>query len=161
MWSPPSIRRPPVCPRRPRRQGGGTLRRHYDGRYLDKERTLKLIPDITWWQGGQCAGVLDAKYKRVADKRFPNGDAYQMLAYATGLGLSRGTLVYARSEGESHRSHCIRNASKVIAVRALDVEAEPGELLTQVDKLAGEVAALEATSGSEGVAGPVRASAIR
>ncbi len=62
---------------------GGTLRRHYDGRYLDAERTLKLIPDVTWWKGSQCVAVLDAKYKRVIDHRFPNADAYQMLAYGS------------------------------------------------------------------------------
>ena len=42
--------------------------------------------------------------------------------------------------GEEARSHGVRNTDAVIEVRTLDVEAEPEDLLKQVDRLANELA---------------------
>lgn len=75
---------------------GGAVRLQYSGRHLDRERALRLIPDITWWHHGRVRAIIDAKYKRLADARFPNADAYQMLAYCTGFALPQGYLIYAR-----------------------------------------------------------------
>ena len=41
--------------------------------------------------------------------RFPNADAYQMLAYCTGFELPQGFLVYARDTQQRSRLHHIDN----------------------------------------------------
>lgn len=84
--------------------------------------------------------MIDAKYKPLTDQRFPNADAYQMLAHCTALGLDRGYLVYAKDAGEADRNHVVRNAGTVIHVRAIDVEQPPTRLLAQVQDLAREIA---------------------
>lgn len=66
------------------------------------------------WRGGQIAAIIDAKYKRLVDKRFPNADAYQMLAYCTAFGLEQGFLVYARDTDQQPRLHHVRDDRSVI-----------------------------------------------
>jgi 5-methylcytosine-specific restriction enzyme subunit McrC len=114
---------------------GVSVRLQHTGRHLDRERLIPLRPDITIWRAGRCIAVVDAKYKRLADDRFPNADAYQMLAYCTGFGLCDGTLVYAHDPGEEDRTHHLVGGATV-RVRTVEVEAEPHELLRQVDALA-------------------------
>lgn len=120
---------------------GGNVRGQHRGRYLDQERSLGLIPDISWWKGDVCQAVVDAKYKRVKDQRFPNGDAYQMLAYCTAFGLPTGVLAYAQSEDTLSGSHTVVQAGKTLLIRALDVGQEPDQLLLSVDKMAEELRA--------------------
>lgn len=125
-----------------RRRYGGEIRLQYDREFLDESprATLRLRPDISWWSGGWCLAILDAKYKRLSTPSFPNGDAYQMLAYCIAFDVDRGVLVYAKDETERDRSHVVRNHGCTIDVRALDVEAEPEALLAQVRQLARAVA---------------------
>ena len=33
---------------------------------LDEARRVRLYPDLTWWDGGDCVFVGDAKYKNIA-----------------------------------------------------------------------------------------------
>jgi 5-methylcytosine-specific restriction enzyme subunit McrC len=115
---------------------GGRLDLQYRREHLDVQKRIRLIPDLTWWKSGTCRAVIDAKYKPLTDQRFPNADAYQMLAYCTALGLERGYLVYAKDAGEADRNHVIKNARKVIHVRAIDVEQPAADVLEQVDGLA-------------------------
>ena len=110
---------------------GGTGQR----RELGASRTRRRWADITIWRAGQCAAIVDAKYKRLADERFPNADTYQMLAYCTAFGLSHGTLVYAHDPAEEGRMHHLVGGS-TIHIRTVDVQSEPAELLSQVDALA-------------------------
>lgn len=119
---------------------GGTVRPQYGGKHLDRERRLRLIPDITWWRHGQVRAIIDAKYKRLTDSRFPNADAYQMLAYGTGFDLSDGFLVYARDAEQRSRLHHIDDGGFQIKVRAVDVERQPDGVLAQVAQLAEEIA---------------------
>jgi 5-methylcytosine-specific restriction enzyme subunit McrC len=123
------------------REHGGIVRSQFDGYHLDHERRLRLRPDITWWVGGRPAAVIDAKYKRLEDVRFPNADAYQMLAYCLRFGLSSGMLVYAKDNLEADRLHSLP-ADVGIRVRAVDVEREPSEVLEQIHHVAREVATL-------------------
>jgi 5-methylcytosine-specific restriction enzyme subunit McrC len=117
------------------RAHGVTVRLQHTGHHLDRERLIPLRPDITLWRAGRCLGIVDAKYKRLADERFPNADAYQMLAYCTALGLRDGTLVYAHDPSEDDRTHHLVGGT-TLRVRTVDVEAEPDGLLRQVDTLA-------------------------
>ena len=118
---------------------GGELKLQWRGR-LDQAGAIRIIPDLTWWVGGSCRAVADAKYKALDLSSMPNADAYQMLAYCTALSLERGFLIYAKDAGEKPATHHIRNAAAVIEVRTLDVEVEPELLLRQVDVLADEIA---------------------
>jgi len=119
---------------------GGAVRLQYGGRYLDREQALKLIPDITWWRRGRVRAIVDAKYKRLSDSRFPNADAYQMLAYCSAFRLAEGFLVYARDAEQRSRLHHIDNSRFEIRVRAVDVERQPDAVLGQVHQLAKEIA---------------------
>jgi 5-methylcytosine-specific restriction enzyme subunit McrC len=119
---------------------GGRVEAQYRRLHLDLSKRIRLIPDLTWWRDRSCRAVIDAKYKPLTDQRFPNADAYQMLAYCTALGLERGYLVYAKDAGEPDRNHVIENADKLIHVRAIDVEKPPPALLAQVHALADEIA---------------------
>ena len=117
------------------RAHGVSVRLQHTGRHLDRARLIPLRPDITVWRAGRCIAVVDAKYKQLTDERFPNADAYQMLAYCTGFGLGDGTLIYAHDPGQNDRTHQLIGGT-TIRVRTVDVEAEPDELLRQVDVLA-------------------------
>jgi 5-methylcytosine-specific restriction enzyme subunit McrC len=119
---------------------GGVVRLQYRREFLDHERALRLKPDITWWRRGHLKAVVDAKYKQLKDERFPNADAYQMLAYCAGLAQERGFLVYARDPEQRSRTHRVRDGRTMIEVRAIDLQATPDEVLQQVSDLAAEVA---------------------
>jgi 5-methylcytosine-specific restriction enzyme subunit McrC len=55
---------------------------------------LLMRPDVTVERNGRPCLVVDAKWKRTRGVRIPTEDVYQMLAYATGLGVGRAVLVY-------------------------------------------------------------------
>ncbi|MEV4810066.1 McrC family protein [Micromonospora avicenniae] len=114
---------------------GGTVvlqaRHHLDGR-----RRLELRPDILWRDGtGGVGAVVDAKYKADAARE----DAYQMLAYCVAYRLARGHLVYPSGEHPPVR-HVVSNAGIEIVCHALDLGADPVELLTRIRVLADEIA---------------------
>ena len=119
---------------------GGDVRSQKKPYSLDEDGVLSLKPDLTWWRGGSCQAVLDAKYKPILDGVMRNGDAYQMLAYCTAYGLKRGYLVYAKDSGVDVRTHVIRNSGIEIVVATLDVTKEPDALATDVTRLAEAVA---------------------
>src|SRR5262249_54706180 len=95
---------------------GGELRAQWAG-WLDRGHTIEIRPDITWWSGGSCLAVADAKYKSLEFRGMPNPDGYQMLAYCTALRLIRGFLLYAKDSGEENRSLRVTNSDHVIEVR--------------------------------------------
>ena len=108
--------------------------------YLDDKRSVKLEPDITWWDGGECVFVGDAKYK-VADGASRNADLYQLLAYATALDLPGGMLIYA--EGEAGPTiHEINHIRKQLEIAALDLSGSLDEVLNRVKDIAGRVRAM-------------------
>lgn len=120
-------------------QYGGEMRsQHRD--WLDHDCGIQIIPDLTWWSGGSCMGIADAKFKALEIKGVPNADAYQMLAYCTALDVPRGFLVYARDPANAPMQHLIRNSDSVIYVRTLDVEQTPETVLLQVRQLSNEIA---------------------
>ena len=57
---------------------------------LRSEGKVTFRPDLTWWDAPECRFVGDAKYKNITGERVPNADLYQMLSYATALGLPGG-----------------------------------------------------------------------
>lgn len=108
--------------------------------YLDDACTVLMKPDITWWRGGRCSAVIDAKYKRSTSQDYPNADAYQMLAYCTRLGLRRGWLVYADFGEEASGTTIVSGPGTEIIVRAVDIGGTIEEIEAGVAKLAREIA---------------------
>lgn len=118
---------------------GGELRSQVTQERLSRHIALK--PDLAWRRDGRWDAVLDVKYKPLYDKRFPNADAYQMLAYTLAYGLEKGWLIYAREPHQQSVEHEIPSAGKTLVVTALDVGREPDDLLAEVDALADRIAA--------------------
>ena len=105
---------------------------------FDKDKRIKLKPDLSWWEGGTCIFVGDAKYKRIEYKHAPNADLYQLLAYATALGLPGGMLVYAKGE-DKPAVHEVRHTRKQLEVVALDLAGKPEDIRQQISELADRV----------------------
>ncbi|MEY8040046.1 McrC family protein [Saccharopolyspora cebuensis] len=114
---------------------GGAARPQYPC-HFDEACTVRMRPDLVWQHEGRPALVLDAKYK----KDSPNEDLYQVLAYCTVFQLHQGHLVYARGDAEPRR-HTVRHGGTNITCHALDLERQPGELLSQVESLVAEMTA--------------------
>ena len=102
---------------------------------LDKERKVHLRPDLVWRDGGHCVFVGDAKYKNLTDKRVPEDDLYQMLAYVTALDLPGGLLVYAQ-DGADDRVYTVRHSAKRLEVAALDLAGTLDQVLDRVGEVA-------------------------
>ena len=105
---------------------------------LDKEGKVRLKPDLTWWQGGDCVFVGDAKYKDLTDDHAPNADLYQLLAYVTALDLPGGMLIYAKGEREPETYH-VEQTGKRLEVATLDLSGTLDDVLKRVDGLAKRV----------------------
>ena len=108
---------------------------------LDQDGKVRLEPDLSWWNGWTCTFVGDAKYKRVEDRRVPNADLYQLLAYTIALDLPGGLLIYAHGEAEEV-VHRVNYAGKRLEVAALDLSGTIDDLLTRIHELANRVRAL-------------------
>ena len=104
---------------------------------LDEENGIRLQPDLSWWEGGACVFVGDAKYKRT-DGGIPNADLYQLLAYTTALALPGGLLVYAQGEADAG-SYTVRHSGKRLEVAALDLSGTLEQVLKRVHELAERV----------------------
>jgi len=102
---------------------------------LDAAERIRLVPDLTWWDGDRCLFVGDVKYKRIAPDGFLHADVYQLLAYAVALGLRDGLLVYPSGEGFD-AAHLIERAGIRLNVRSIDVSGRPEEVLHAVGALA-------------------------
>lgn len=102
---------------------------------LDEEGRVHLRPDLTWWHGGECLFVGDAKYKEVEVLHAPNADLYQLLAYTTALDLPGGLLVYAKDKDEPV-THQVRHSGKRLEVAALDLSTTLDQVLDRVADLA-------------------------
>ena len=110
---------------------------------LDEAGQVRLKPDLTWWDGGDCTFAGDVKYKRIENAHVPNADLYQLLAYATALDLPGGLLIYAQGE-EEPAAHRVRHAGKLLEVAALDLSGTPTALLARIADLAKRVRAMRA-----------------
>ena len=108
---------------------------------LDTQGQVRIKPDLSWWDGGVCTFVGDAKYKYVTGERAPTADLYQLLAYATALDLPGGLLVYAQGEADS-AEYEVRHAGKRLEVTALDLDGTLDDVLASVQRLARRVRGL-------------------
>ena len=116
---------------------------------LDHEGRVSLRPDLTWWDGPDCLFVGDAKYKNLTGARVPNADLYQMLSYATALGLPGGLLVYAQGEADT-ASYTVRQCGTRLEVAAMDLTSALDEILEAIRHIAMKVVRLRDEAGGVG-----------
>jgi 5-methylcytosine-specific restriction enzyme subunit McrC len=102
---------------------------------LDERGRVPLKPDLYLLDGDRITWVGDAKYKRLGPASYHNADLYQVLAYATVLGLSGATLIYAAGQGVDRATHVVRRSGIELQVVALDLST-PGVTLTQIERIA-------------------------
>ena len=103
---------------------------------LDEDGRARIKPDFSWWEGGICTFVGDAKYKNLTDNRsVPGADLYQLLAYATALNLPGGLLVYAQGEADTW-PYRVKHTSKRLEVMALDLSGTLADVLKRVRSVA-------------------------
>ena len=116
---------------------------------LDHEGRVSLRPDLTWWDGLECLFVGDAKYKNLTGERVPNADLYQMLSYATALGLPGGLVIYAQySKGEADTaSYTVRHWGTRLEVAALELAGTLEEILEAVRHIAKKIVRLRDEAG--------------
>ncbi|MFE4665241.1 McrC family protein [Streptomyces sp. NPDC056716] len=117
-------------------RGTGHTARLQDAHHLDTADAIRMKPDLVLYgaDGAPCA-VVDAKYKEEKRHGYPDADLYQLLAYCTALGLREGHLVYAKGNAP-HAAHQVRHAGILLHQHALDLDQEPGALLSDIAALA-------------------------
>jgi 5-methylcytosine-specific restriction enzyme subunit McrC len=103
--------------------------------WLDRGRSVRLEPDLSWWEGATCRFVGDAKYKRVSAAGIKHPDLYQLLAYTVAADLPCGLLLYAAGEGEPV-VHEVVEVGKRLEVVTLDLIGNPDEILGQLAAVA-------------------------
>lgn len=103
---------------------------------LDRGGRVRLLPDLSWWEGRRCVFVGDVKYKRTKGSAVAmHPDLYQLLAYTVATGLDRGLLVYAAGEAEDCR-HVVAESGTVLEVVTMDVDGEPADVLASIERVA-------------------------
>jgi 5-methylcytosine-specific restriction enzyme subunit McrC len=117
--------------------GGEVRGQHHD--WLDELGRIRIKPDISWWDAGQCLLVADAKYKNTGSLA-GNADIYQLVAYCTALRVTPGYLLYAAGQQEV-TTHVIRNGPIEVVVVALDLSLHPQRILDELAALATAMAA--------------------
>ena len=106
---------------------------------LDETGLIGLRPDLVWREGATYVFVGDAKYKNISDdRRVPNSDLYQLLAYTTALNLPRGLLVYAKGEVDT-AEYTVRHAGKHLEVAALDLSGPLDDVLDRIRRIADRI----------------------
>lgn len=112
---------------------------------LDEERTVRLKPDLSWWDGNRCVFVGDCKYKWVRTQGLQNADLYQLLAYLTALELDEGLLVYAAGQRRP-RTRTVTHAGKRLTVVTLNLAGTPTQVLSEIEELAMRIKNLAAAA---------------
>lgn len=109
---------------------------------LDEANTVTVKPDLILIKNHMTVAVADVKYKLLDDQgRFPNADAYQLLAYCTRLGLDRGHLIYASGEPQPAPIKIIGSAVR-IHTHTLDLRTPLGDLESAAAALVGKLIAV-------------------
>lgn len=116
---------------------------------FDRDDLVTIKPDLSWWDGGKCTFVGDAKYKRIDIKTAPNADLFQILAYATALNVPGGLLIYAKGETDTAK-YRVKHSGKLLEVVALDLAGTLEEILARVKEIACKIECMRARSQQQG-----------
>jgi 5-methylcytosine-specific restriction enzyme subunit McrC len=103
--------------------------------YLDRDRRVKLEPDLSWWDRNRCLFVGDVKYKRTSVRGVTHPDLYQLMSYVAATGLADGLLVYA--DGVAGTVTHVVPGDRRLHVTRLDVSGTLAEMEQEVDRVAG------------------------
>lgn len=109
--------------------------------WLDEDKDVRMLPDLSWWDGSRCTFVGDVKYKTLEDRPVRHADLYQLLAYTTALDLPGGLLIYAEG-GEPDACHEVLHAGKHLEITTLDLSGTIEDLQREISSLAERVRAL-------------------
>lgn len=112
--------------------------------YLDREKLIKIRPDLSFRSAGQVVAIADAKYK-VGDlnKSASNNDIYQLITYCKHFGLPEGHLIIAGSvSGQKGRTvHHLPNVGVTLTSHYLDLSQDSDQVIEQVRDLARNILA--------------------
>ncbi|WP_189260501.1 McrC family protein [Streptomyces fuscichromogenes] len=126
----------------------GLTARLQDAHHLDTAGLVRMRPDLVvrTGDGRTPVAVVDAKYKVEKADGLLNADLYQVLAYATVLGLREAHLVYAAGR-QPERFHEVRGTAGRpdgrgvrLYQHSLDLSRDPGQLLAALRGIAGRLA---------------------
>lgn len=110
--------------------------------YLDKEKRIKIRPDLIFQGDASVRAIADAKYKMGdTDKSAANADIYQMITYCKYFGLDEGHLILAGSRQGSFSSSTshLPEVGVTLHTHYLDLGAEPAAIENQVTNLAAKL----------------------
>jgi 5-methylcytosine-specific restriction enzyme subunit McrC len=109
--------------------------------HLDIAGKVQIKPDLTFaHRHGQAAYVADTKYKITSSGYGREADYYQILAYATALGVPEGMLIYCQHDGSTPpRQVQVRNLGTRLATWPLHLDRDPRALEQQLQALATQI----------------------
>jgi 5-methylcytosine-specific restriction enzyme subunit McrC len=110
--------------------------------HLGMGRQVAMQPDLVFREpGGAVRYVGDVKYKLATDARGRSGDYYQLLAYTTAMDLPEGMLIYCRRQDDIDESSVtVRNASRKLVLRSVDLAGPPEQVAHEIAALADAIA---------------------
>lgn len=106
---------------------------------LDRDRQVRIQPDLVLFDGDTVVHVADAKYKLTSDGLGREADYYQLLAYCIALGVQDGTLIYCQGDGPPPaRTVFVESPSGEVRLAsvAVSLAGSPAELERQMALLA-------------------------
>ena len=98
-----------------------------------------MRPDIVIFRDGSVSIVADCKYKKIDLDEYKHHDVYQLLAYCTATGVSKGLLIYPRHVAAVDDEVRIRNTDVSLRQVMLDLSLSGPELTMECDRFAGDV----------------------
>jgi len=106
---------------------------------LDEAGRGRIQPDLLFEDDEAPFLVGDCKYKRVGADIQSNADLYQILAYCSSLGLSRGALVYPRHLVDVDDELVVRNSPIRLRRVTIDLGVPLGELAAECQRVSREM----------------------
>jgi len=115
---------------------------------LDERGSLSIRPDLVVTYAGMPVYIADCKYKKLDTGSHLHGDIYQMLAYATVLGLDEGLLVYPRHENVIEGELRVKHSPVTIRETTLDLSQSVSLIERALDNLAERMTGLKGTEAT-------------
>jgi len=103
--------------------------------YLFEDRAVQIKPDLVLLENGRPIAVVDAKYKRIDDQNFKNFDVYQVVTYATVLGVDSAFLIYPLQETEESWTGRVTSSPISVSVQTVDFAQPDVSLRHQANEL--------------------------
>jgi len=127
------------------------VREQHPGR-LDVDGDVLIRPDFVFdTPRGGHAYVADCKYKLIDDGYGRQADYYQLTAYALGLNLPEGLLIYCRHEGSGQpREVRVRHGGPRLRTWSVRLDGTQSEIEGELSSLANEIAVRAAGCGTGG-----------